>query len=79
MFSWIDAVGDYENAHAKIESLLSRFDRDEDTDPCPDDDDFLNGLPEDAVLFAFTHHGMACGPVSTTIIHGIRFPLREFD
>lgn len=70
LFSWINLVGEYYNPAMAIQPILD----DEDTMLSPWDDAFLEQCPESAVLFAFTSHGMACGPVSLTIVHGIRFP-----
>jgi hypothetical protein len=36
--------------------------------------DFLSRCPDTAVLFAMESSGMACGPVSLTVIHAIKFP-----
>ncbi len=79
MFSWLDAVGEYDNPSSDIKSLLKQLSDADDYgyEPCPHDDELLDALPDDAVLFALTQHGMACGPVSSTIIHAVRFPYRE--
>jgi len=77
LFSWIDVVGEYENSSIETKKTLKLLSDEDGYEPSPCEDEFLNAMPENAVLFAFTEHGFACGPVSTTVIHGIQFPLRE--
>lgn len=77
LFSWIDAVGEYENPHSEVATLLEKLTAEDDYEPSPFDDNLLEGLPDNSVLFSLTHHGMACGPVSTTVMHAVRFPLNE--
>ena len=74
LFSWIDAVGDYYNPALEIQRLIQQWEETDEFGPSPSDDEFLKLLPENSVLFALTEHGMACGPVSITVVHGIRFP-----
>lgn len=75
LFSWINQVGEYYNPATDMQTLLG----DQDAMLSPWDDEFLERCPESAVLFGFTSHGMACGPVSLTIVHGIRFPKAAED
>lgn len=77
LFSWIDAVSDFYNPAPEIERLAQQAEQADECGPIPSDDIFLESLPDNEVLFAFTDHGIACGPVSTTVIHGIRFPVDE--
>jgi hypothetical protein len=70
LFSWINQVGEYYNPAPDMRALLEE----EDPAPLPCDSDFLERCPDSAVLFGFHSQGMACGPVSLTIVHGIRFP-----
>jgi hypothetical protein len=70
LFSGSNQFGEYYNPAPDMHPLLD----DEDAMLSPWDDKFLEGCPGSAVLLGFTSHGMACGPVSLTIIHGIRFP-----
>lgn len=70
LFSWINQVSEYYNPAEVVQMLLD----DEDAKLSPWDDEFLERCPESVVLFGFTSYGMACEPVSPTIVHGIRFP-----
>ena len=45
----------------------------------PWDEEFLSRCPETAVLFGLESRGMACGPVSMTVIHAIKFPEANSD
>ena len=55
----------------------TKFQEEDDFGPNPCDDSFLNELPENAVLFALTESGMACGPTGITVVHGIKFSVNE--
>ena len=77
LFSWIDAVGDYYNAAPELRQLLQRSEENDELEPSPSDNDFTELFPDNVILFALTEHGIACGPVSTTVVHGIRFPFAE--
>jgi hypothetical protein len=76
-FSWIDAVGEYYNPSSEIQRMVEECEEADEFEPSPCDDGFLQKLPDNAVLFALTEHGMACGPVSTTVVHGIKFPIGD--
>ena len=72
LFSWINEVGEYHNLKP---SLQPHIDALIDSDECflPEDQEFLEGCPETAVLFAFEAREMACGPITTQIVHAIDF------
>lgn len=70
LFSWIDQVGEFYNTTEEIKALVE----DRENWLSPSDDEFLARCPETAVLFAMEYNGMACGPVSLTLIHAIKFP-----
>jgi len=77
-FCWIDECGEFENASEEFLNLKEA--NSEDEDDCeglhgaPWNEDFLNKLPDDVVMFGIEHHGMACGPVCTTVVYAIKFP-----
>lgn len=77
LFSWINEVGDYYNPCSDIVKLLQKSEEEDEFMPSPYDEEFQDSLPETAVLFALSEHGIACGPVCTTIIHAITFPSDE--
>ena len=77
LFSWIDAVGEFENPNPNLSTLIERLTSDDGYEPSPFDDAFLEGLPDNSVLFSMIHHGTACGPVSMTVLHAIQFPENE--
>ncbi len=74
LFSWINEVGEYYNPCPEIQRMVEESERTDELESCPFDEEFQQLFPDNAILFAFTSHGMACGPVSTTVVHGIRFP-----
>jgi hypothetical protein len=78
LFSWINEIGEFHNVADEIGDSLEGHEKNE-LRLAPWDDEFLESLPETAVLFGFELHGMACGPVSTTVVHAIRFPSPEND
>lgn len=75
LFSWIDQVGDFYNAADEVNGLLE----DDENWFSPSDEEFLSRCPDTAVLFALESSGMACGPVSLTVIHAIKFPEANWD
>lgn len=77
LFSWIDAAGEYYNPAAEILEIEQNADEQDEYEPDPADDEFRELFPDNVILFAMTQYGMACGPVSTTVVHGIRFPFCE--
>lgn len=78
LFSWIDAVGEYDNAVPEFQQIVDRWAESDSLEPAPCDEEFVNSMPEHTVLFALIHRGMGCtGPGSTTVVHGIRFPFVE--
>lgn len=77
LFSWIDAVGDFENARPEIQEILEQVSTEDEPEPCPFDEVLLDALPDNTVVFALTHHGMACGPTSLTVFHAIQFPIND--
>jgi hypothetical protein len=77
LFSWINEIDEFYNAD-DIRDFLERNEKSE-MRLAPWDEEFLESLPEAAVLFGFELHGMACGPVCTTVVHAIRFPSPEND
>jgi hypothetical protein len=76
LFSWINEIGEFYNAAAEIGDFLKDNEK-SDMRLTPWDEEFLVNLPETAVLFGFELHGMACGPVCTTVVHAIKFPSAE--
>jgi hypothetical protein len=68
LFSWINEVGEFENLDPSLKDLVESEDF-----IAPSDEEFLNKCPDTAVLFAFDIHQMACGPITTTVVHGIDF------
>lgn len=75
LFSWIDQVGEFYNTADEIRDLVE----DDESWFCPSDEEFLTRCPGTAVLFALESSGMACGPVSLTVIHAIKFPELDGD
>lgn len=75
LFAWIDVVGDFEEelTRPEIRTLAESLDEDE-VGVSPYEDAFLNKLPRNSLAFALTEHGIACGPVSTTLVVGVQFP-----
>ncbi len=67
LFSWIDEVGDFYNPADEVKQIL------EEDDILPFDDETLEKFPETTVIFRLVSFGMACGPVSITVIHAINF------
>lgn len=57
--------------------IIKQYEVSEELEPGACDAELLDKLPESAVVFAFTEHGLACGPVSTTVVHCIEFPPEE--
>lgn len=74
MFSWIDMVGDYYNVSKSFRQIIKQYEDSDELEPGACDTELLDKLPENAVAFAFTEKGLACGPVSTTVVHCIEFP-----
>lgn len=74
LFAWIDVVGDFldEQTRPEIRELACCEEEDEFYSPL--DEEFLAKCPRNTVVFALTEHGMACGPVSTTVAVGFKFP-----
>jgi hypothetical protein len=70
LFSWIDEVGEFYNAADEVKPILE----DDENWLSPSDEEFLSRCPDTAVLFALESSGIACGPVSFTVIHAIKFP-----
>ena len=75
LFSWIDQVGEFYNTADEVNALIE----DEETWSSLSDGEFLARCPDTAVLFAFEFSGMACGPVSLTVIHAIKFPEASWE
>ena len=76
LFSWISEIGEFDNAAVEVKAIFSGGEEDglDEYSFAPWDEKFQQLLPEHAVLFAFESQGMACGPVSLTIVHGIKYP-----
>jgi hypothetical protein len=70
LFSWIDQVGEFYNASDEIKKIL----KDDEDGLRPNEEEFILRCPDNTVLFALESCGMACGPVSLTVIHAIKFP-----
>lgn len=75
LFAWIDVVGEFDQelTRPEIHELAEGLDEDGLwASPC--EDEFLEKLPRNSVAFAFTEHGIACGPISNTVVIGVQFP-----
>lgn len=77
LFSWISEVGEIYNPSAQVQRLMDESEARDEMPPSPYDDELVDALPDNAVLFALTEHGMACGPVSLTVVHAINFPQHD--
>ena len=80
VFSWISEVDEYYNPSRHVQQIVENAEECDELLPSPFDEEFQQGLPENTVLFGMTEYGMACGPVSLTVVHAINFPqAEEFD
>lgn len=78
LFSWISEIGEFHNAADEIGAFLESDEMSK-MSLAPWDEGFLEKLAETAVVFGFELHGMACGPVCTTVVHAIKFPSPQND
>lgn len=72
LFVWIDLAGEYfeELTSPDIQKVLDDAD-----DPLtPYDEAFQAECPPNTVIFSMTGNGIACGPVSSMVAVGVRFP-----
>lgn len=86
LFSWISETGTLYNVSTEASQVIHDLDdsdgeevEEEDAGVFffPNDEDFLNRLPEEAVVFGFEMCEYACGPSSFTIVHAICFPVED--
>jgi len=73
LFSWISEIGEFYNAADGLKETLEN----DDLGAAPWSKEFQSRCPDNAVLFALKTSEMACGPVTTTVVHGIAFPMQN--
>ncbi len=77
VFSWIGDADEFYNPSQQVERMITKAGKSDEFYPSPYEEDFQQTLPDNTVMFALTEHGMACGPVSWTVVHAIEFPEAE--
>ena len=77
VFSWIGDADEFYNPSQRVQQVVEKAEEMDEMSPSPFEDEFQQTLPDNTVMFALTEYGMACGPVSFTVVHAIEFPEGE--